>query len=146
MNVILKPILTNALLAMLLVGGLVGCSQIRQLTYPEDFTYLEKGQVESLMREMGDTVGRLGQLVSKTSSSEINQQQVIASLSELESITSRIIGGHTQTNQLFISEHIEQFVTDVGTAKMFVKTSPPNYSKAREITNSCQKCHSHAKD
>ena len=140
MNAFIKPSLFNILLAVLLVGSIVGCAQIRQLTYPEDFTYLEKRQVESLMQEMGDSVGRLGQLVTKNSS-EIDQQQVISSLSELENITSRIIGGHTETNQLFISEHIEKFVSDVGTAKMFVKTNPPNYSKAREITNSCQECH-----
>jgi len=141
MNVFIKHLPFNVLLATLIVGGIVGCSQIRQLTYPEDFTYLEKGQVEGLMREMGDSIAQLGQLVAKTSASEINQQQVIASLSELEGITSRIIGGHTETNQLFISEHIEQFVSDVGTAKMFAKTNPPNYAKAREITNSCMECH-----
>ena len=141
MNLILKSALSNALVAILLLSGVIGCTQLRQLTYPEDFTYLEKEQVEGLMREMGDSVGRLGQLVSKSSSSEIDQQKVIESLSELESITSRIIGGRSQTNQLFISEHIEQFVSDVGTAKMFVKSTPPNYSKVRAITNSCQECH-----
>jgi len=141
MNVIFKSTLTNLLLAVLLVSGIVGCSQIRQLTYPEDFTYLENKQVKGLMREMGDSVARLSQLVSKSSETEIDSKQVIASLSELESITSRIIGGHTETNQLFISEHIEQFVSDVGIAKMFVKSSPPNYSKARDISNSCYECH-----
>jgi len=141
MNVILKSSLTNILLAMLLVGSFVGCSQIRQLTYPEDFTYLEKKQVKALMREMNDSLQQLGQQVSKTPPAEIDSQQVLNSLSEIESITSKIIGGHSQTNQLFISEHIEQFVSDVGTAKMYVKSSPANYSKARDITNSCQECH-----
>jgi len=140
MNVILKPKLTNILLAILLVG-IVGCSQIRQLTYPDDFTYLENKQVKALMSEMNDSVQQLGQQVSKTPPAEIDSQQVLNSLSEIESITSKIIGGHSQTNQLFISEHIEQFVSDVGTAKMYVKSSPPNYSKARDITNSCNDCH-----
>jgi len=141
MNLIFKSALTNALVAILLLSGVIGCTQLRQLTYPEDFTYLENKQVEGLMREMGDSVAKLGQLVSKTSPSEIDQKQVLVSLSELENITSRIIGGHAETNQVFISEHIEQFVSDIGTAKMFVKTNPPNYSKARDITNSCQECH-----
>ena len=141
MNVILKSSLTNILLAVLLVGSIVGCSQIRQLTYPEDFTYLEKKQVKALMSEMNDSVLRLGHQVSKTPPAEIDSQQVLNSLSEIESITSKIIGGHSQTNQLFISEHIEHFVSDVGTAKMYVKSSPPIYSKARDITNSCQECH-----
>jgi len=141
MNKIFKPTLINLLLAVLLVSGIVGCSQIRELTYPDDFIYLENKQIKNLMREMSDSVERLSQLVSNSPDSEIDSQQVIASLSELESISSRIIGGHTETNQLFISEHIEQFVSDVGTAKMFVKSTPPNYSKAKDISNSCQECH-----
>jgi len=141
MNKNFKSTLINLLLAVLLVSGIIGCSQIRELTYPDDFIYLENKQVKSLMREMGDSVERLSQLVSNSSDSEIDSQQVIASLSELESISSRIIGGHTETNQLFISEHIEGFMTDIGTAKMFVKSTPPNYSKAKDISNSCQECH-----
>jgi len=141
MNKIFKPTLINLLLAVLLVSGIVGCSQIRELTYPDDFIYLENKQIKNLMREMSDSVERLSQLVSNSSDSEIDSQQVIASLSELESISSRIIGGHTETNQLFISDHIEQFVSDIGTAKMFVKSTPPNYSKAKDISNSCQECH-----
>jgi len=141
MNALLKPKLTNVLLAIFLFGGIFGCSQIRQLTYPDDFTYLENKQVKVLMRKMDDHVQRLAQQVSVMPSSAIDSQQVINSLGEIEGITSQIIGGHSETNQLFISEHIEQFVSDVGTAKMFVKASPPNYSKARGITNSCNDCH-----
>lgn len=141
MNVFLRRSSLNVLLTILLAGSIAGCSKIRQLTYPEDFTYLEKGQVKNLMREMDDGIERLGLLVAKAPTSEINQQQVVAELSGLQSISSRLSGGHAQTNQLFIRDHIEQFISDVGTAKMFAKTTPPNYSKAREISNSCQECH-----
>lgn len=141
MNSFLRRAALTTLPAILFIGCVAGCAQIRQLTYPQDFTYLEKKEVKNLMKMMGDSVGRLGQFVAKDSASLLKQQQVVAELGKLEDITSRLSGGHKETNQIFISDHIEQFISDVGTAKMFAKTTPPNYSKAKEITNSCQVCH-----
>jgi len=141
MNIFIRHAAFKGLLVAIIAGGILSCSQIRQLTYPEDFTYLEKEQVKTLMKQMGDSVGRLGQLVANDAKSETKQQQVLTELSTIESITARLSGGHAQTNQIFIRDHIEQFISDVGTAKLYVKTTPPDYSKAKKITNSCQECH-----
>ena len=130
------------LLAIVVVASIAGCAQIRKLTYPEDFVYLEKKEVKALMRRMADGIVRLEQLVIEAPSSDATRQQnVIAELSSLESIATRLSGGHKQTNQFVISDHIETFISDVGIAKMFARNSPPNYGKAKEITNSCQACH-----
>ena len=95
-----------------------------------------------LMITMGENIKRLKVLVSDDSiPGNVKQQKVVAELSELQGIASRFSGGHEQTNQLFISDHIEQFISDISTATMFAKTNPPNYSKAGEISNSCQECH-----
>jgi len=57
-------------------------------------------------------------------------------------ITFRLSGcGHTQTNQIFISDHIEQFIFDLGTAMTLAKANTLNYSKIEEIINSCQAYH-----
>jgi hypothetical protein len=126
----------------MIVASMVACAQIRKLTYPPDFTYLEQSEVESLMRQMGEGIARLDQLIAEASKSDVaQQQQIIAELSELEKIATRLSGGHTQTNQIVINDHIEQFITDLGTAKMFAKISPPNYNKAEQIGSSCHECH-----
>ena len=144
MNVPLKSTFSLVLLASMVAASIFGCAQIRELTYPEGFTYLEKSEVESLMRRMGEGIGRLDQLVAEAPTSDATQQQkIIAELNSLESIATRLSGGHTQTNQFHISDHIDRFISDVGTAKMFAKLDPPKYFKAGEITNSCMECHEH---
>ena len=142
MNVSVWRISCIMLLAAAVVAGIAGCAQIRKLTYPEDFVYLEKKQVENLMQNMGDGIERLDRLVTDASESDAYQQQrIVAELDSIERIAIRLSGGHKQTNQFFIGDHIQKFISEVGTAKMFANSSPPKYNKAREIKNSCQECH-----
>lgn len=142
MNGILGRRSFNVLLAVVIAGGISSCAQIREVTYPQDFKYMEKAEVDGLMREMGASVAQLAELVKAEPVSELEkQQQVVAELSKLENIATSLTTGRERTNQEFIREHIEKFISDVGTAKLFVKTDPPNYSKASEITNGCQTCH-----
>lgn len=142
MNVSLSRASSSVLLVIVIVASMVGCEQIRKLTYPKDFTYLEQSEVDSLMQQMGEGIMRLNQLTAEASVSDVSQQQkIIAELSELDRIATRLSGGHKQTNQIVINDHIEQFISDVGTAKMFAKTNPPKYFKAEALGHSCQQCH-----
>ena len=142
MNVSLRDMSSIVLLAIMVTASIVGCAQIRKLTYPKDFTYLEKKEVETLMQKMGDGIARLDKLVKEALPSDtIQQQNIVAELRSLERIAIRLSGGHTQTNQFVIGDHIEQLISDVGTARMFANNNLPNYNKAGEITNSCKACH-----
>ncbi|MCW8933244.1 MAG: hypothetical protein OQK98_00835 [Gammaproteobacteria bacterium] len=141
MNTILAKIALIFVLPILIIASISGCSEVRKLTYSEDFTYVENKEIRSLMRQMSKGVERLEQIVEKAQYSDTTQQQVISEIGKLERITARLSAGHTQTNQLFISDHIEQFNTDISTAKMFAKTTPPDYSKILEVANKCQQCH-----
>lgn len=142
MKIYLKHCTFTALATILIVTGITGCSQVRKLTYSEDFTYVENREVRSLMRKMSKGVDRLDQVVEKsTTTNASKQQKIISEINELEHITARLSSGHTQTNQLFISDHIEQFNTDISTAKMLAKTNPPDYSKVKEIVANCHQCH-----
>lgn len=124
------------------IGSIAGCAQIRQLTYPPDFTYLEKKEVETLMQNMSAGIGRLDRLVNEASTSDVTQQQnILNELSSLERIATRLSGGHKQTNQVFINDHIEKFISEIGMAKMYASTVPPNYNKTKNIAYSCQQCH-----
>ena len=142
MNKFLKHWVFTIPVTVLIIASIAGCAEVRKLTYSEDFTYVEDKEIKSLMRKMSKGVEKLGQLVEQAPSTETGiQQQIISEIAQLETISARLSAGHTQTNQLFISDHIEQFITDMGTAKMFAKTTPPDYSKIDEIVNKCQDCH-----
>lgn len=142
MNVSLRRAPGMVFLVVIIATSVVACAQIRKLTYPPDFTYLEKQEVEGLMQKMSEGIGRLDQLVAEASTSDVaRQNNIINELSSLERIATRLSGGHKQTNQIVINDHIEKFISEVSSAKLLASTSPPNYYKAREITNSCQECH-----
>lgn len=142
MKVSLSRVSSIALLAIVIAASIVGCAQIRKLTYPKDFTYLEKREVDTLMQSMGDSIVRLDQLVAEAETSDATQQQkIIGELDVLESIAARLSGGHTQTNRPVISDHIGEFIGDIGEAKMFASASPPNYSNAGKLTGRCLACH-----
>jgi archaellin len=144
MNVIVKRAYYIVLLATIVVAAIAGCAEVRKLTYRDDFVYLDKKEVESLMQNMSEAIGRLELLVSEASESDVEQQKkIVSELGKIERIAIRLSGGYKKTNQFFISEHMGDFISDVGSAKMMAGLSPPKYSKAKEISNSCQACHQH---
>ena len=147
MNVSLRRVSCIGLLTIVVAVSIVGCAQIRELTYPKGFTYLEEKEVDALMQKMRGNIVRLDQLVAEASISDasksdtVQQQKIIAELTALERIATRLSGDHTQTNHFVISDHIEQFITDIGKAKMFANMSPPRYYHAGKVAGSCMACH-----
>ena len=136
---LLKPI---ALLAIIVASSIYGCSVIREVTYPQGFTYIEDKEVESLMQKMGESIGKLDQLVAEASPSDTDRQEmIITELTRLETIATRLSGGHTQTNQFHISDRIGNFINNIGTAKTFAKLDPPRYDRIKYVTSDCSECH-----
>jgi cytochrome c556 len=131
-----------ALLAIIVASSIYGCSVIRELTYPQGFTYIEDKEVESLMQKMGESIGKLDQLVAEASPSDTDKQEmIITELTKLETIATRLSGGHTQTNQFHISDRIGNFINNIGTAKTFAKLDPPRYDRIKYVTSDCSECH-----
>ena len=137
-----KRITSITLIVAMVTATVIGCAQVRKLTYPPNFTYLEKGEVEALMQSMSKSIGKLDQLVTDAPPSDtVRQQKIIDELSKLEGIATQLSGDHTQTNQFVINDHIQSFFTDLGTAKMFARLDPPNYSKVDYVISACAECH-----
>ncbi len=125
-------------------SSVLGCAQIRKLTYPPDFVYLEKKDIHGLMRAMTDSIVRIDRLVAEdgTGAADATQQQkIIDELGKLESTAIRISGGFSETHHFVISDNIEQFIGDVSRAKVFASANPPNYYSTGKITGSCLACH-----
>lgn len=133
---------TIALPAFIVASSIYGCGLIRELTYPQGFTYIEDKEVETLMQKMGESIGKLDQLVAEASPSDTDKQEmIITELTRLETIATRLSGGHTQTNQFHISDRIGNFINNIGTAKTFAKLDPPRYDRIKYVTSDCSECH-----
>jgi hypothetical protein len=144
MNLPSSLLKTIALPAIIVTASIYGCSTIRELTYPQGFTYIEDKEVESLMQRMGQSIGKLDRLVAEAEAAPSDtdkQEMIITELTSLETIATRLSGGHTQTNQFHISDRIGNFINNIGTAKMFAKLDPPRYDKIEYVTSDCSECH-----
>jgi hypothetical protein len=144
MNLPSSLLKTIALPAIIVTASIYGCGTIRELTYPQGFTYIEDKEVESLMQRMGQSIGKLDRLVAEAEASPSDtdkQEMIITELTSLETIATRLSGGHTQTNQFHISDRIGNFINNIGTAKTFAKLDPPRYDRIKYVTSDCSECH-----
>jgi hypothetical protein len=142
MNLPSSLLKTITLLAIIVTASIYGCGVIRELTYPQGFTYIENKEVERLMQKMEESIAKLDQLVAEASPSDTDKQEmIITELNSLETIATQLSGGHTQTNQFHISDRIGNFINNIGTAKTFAKLDPPRYDRIEYVTSDCSECH-----
>lgn len=123
-----------------------GCAQIRKVTYPSDYVYLEKSKVDNTMALLGFYVRQINEILSrKERISDKDQIQVIELLSQINSKTDYLNAGNGNTNHLVFDDHIGDFKSDVFAAILAAKANPPNYYPAGAISGSCLACHKYRK-
>jgi len=129
------------LITILCAGVVFGCAQIRKVTYPRDFVYLEQKQLRSKMALLSFYLRQVDVILLDESTVNGNQQQrVLDLLNNIKDLTDELGGGIT-TNHLVIDDHIDQFKSDVGTAIHNARASPPNYFALGRLAGSCVGCH-----
>ncbi len=127
---------------MLSVSFFHGCAQIRKVTYPPDYVYLEKNRIDNTMALLGFYVRQIDEILSqKDRITYKDQVQVIKLLTLINSKTDYLNTGNANTNHLVIDDHINQFKSDVFAAILAAKAEPPNYYPAGDISGSCLACH-----
>ena len=129
------------LIALLCVAVVFGCAQIRKVTYPNDYVYLERKQVRSKMALLSFYMRQLDEVLLDYSIVGGDQQQrILYLLNKVNDLTAEFGGGVT-TNHLAIDDHIEEFKIDVNTAIRGARGNPPNYFALGRLAGSCTSCH-----
>jgi hypothetical protein len=147
------------LLMVVLFGTatLAGCAQIRRVTYPADFVWLDGRQVEGTMHSMANSMQRLQQLAEHdatevpTGGTTPRQAAVLDELSRLESLAISLSGSTARqtpagdpqptTNHLLIDEHIDDFIEQILHARLLAESDPPNFYGIGQLTGNCNACH-----
>ncbi len=128
--------------SLLGVVAFYGCAQVRKLTYPPDFVYLEKSQVENEMLRLGLNLERIDQVLLHGDAIDTTDRQLIVNLLlSIEAIAGSLGAGAGQTSHALIDRRIDQFRGDVTNARLAAQDQPPNYSPARRLSESCADCH-----
>ena len=129
------------LIALLCVTVVFGCAQIRKVTYPNDYVYLERKQLRSKMALLSFYMRQLDEvLLDYSIVGDDQQQRILYLLNKVIDLTADFGGGVT-TNHLAIDEHIDEFKIDVNTAIHDARANPPNYFAVGRLAGSCTSCH-----
>ncbi len=139
--------------ALALLLALAGCADIRQLTYPSDFVYLDDADVQDAMYRMAGSLRTLDELVAAETAEPGDVKRRAAIEDELRRLELRATalgaGSSPQvgrnaapvTNHLLIDEHIDAFLTDVARARRFAARRPPSYYPVGKLVGGCNACH-----
>jgi len=129
------------LIALLCAGVVFGCAQIRKVTYPGDYVYLDRKQLRSKMALLSFYMRQLDEVMLDDSIVGGDQQQrILGLLNKMNDLTAEL-GGGIATNHLVIDDHIDQFKVDVNDAIRNARADPPNYFALGRLSGSCAACH-----
>ena len=130
-------------ITLLCAGLLFSCAQIRKVTYPDDYVYLEQKQVTSKMALLSFYMRKIDEILLEDSTINSEQQERIESvlLSMTDTVDSLSTTGSARTSHLIIDDHIDQFRSDLNRALFNVRADPPNYFALGKLSGSCDACH-----
>lgn len=133
-------------IALIFSGLMSACAQIRKVTYPGDFVYLEPKQVTSEMALLSFYMRQIDEILTDDSSISSEQQaRIVSILTSINDSADKLGAGNTETNHLVIDDHIDQFQTDVNLALRNASANPPNYFALGKLSGSCVACHKYRK-
>jgi hypothetical protein len=121
---------------------IVGCAQIRKVTYPSDFVYLDHNLVQTAMLRISLAMRMVDETLMRGEPlNESDQQRVKKALSTIDKVTDRLATGNLVTNHLVIDEHIDDFKREVRNAIRTANSNPPNFYAATRLSANCVGCH-----
>jgi hypothetical protein len=132
----------NFVLIVLVSSLITGCAQIRKLTYPSDFVYLDHSLVQTSMLRISLAMRVVDETLMRGEPlNESDQQRVKKALSTIDEVTDRLATGNLVTNHLVIDEHIDDFKREVRNAIRTANSTPPNFYAATRLSANCVGCH-----
>ena len=142
-----KQLIQLFIIALLGAGLMFGCAQIRKVTYPDDYVYLEKKQVSSKMALLNYYMIKIDEILLEDSTINSDQQARIEDIlmSMRDTVNSLGTTGEARTSHLVIDDHIDQFRSDLNQALFNVRADPPNYFSLGKLSGSCAACHQYRK-
>ena len=130
------------IVALLSATVVYGCVQIRKVTYPREFVYLEQKEIDNEMLLLSLYIRELDAILGgKDYISSEDQARILEILSLINTTTDSLGAGSVETNHLVIDDHVDQFKSDVIAAISAAKAQPPNYFVAGQLSGSCVACH-----
>ncbi len=121
---------------------IAGCAQVRKVTYPNDFVYLDQSLVKTAMLRLSLAIRQVDEiLIQGEPLSAKKQQQVKQLLHTIDEVTDSLGPGNLTTNHLLIDTHIDDFKREIRNAIRTADASPPSFYAAGRLSANCVGCH-----
>jgi hypothetical protein len=131
-----------ARVTLVLTVATLGCSTVRQATYPPDFRYVDTAALDAAMGRLAHDVIAIDKaLAQRQDVDPVNQEKVVALLVDMQSATREVASSGARTNHPVLDRHFEQFQDLLARALAEVKSKPPRYYLAGNVTGGCLACH-----
>lgn len=136
--------------AALLLGVaalLAACSpgaaaRLRAHTYPPNFNYIPRDELDSTMWQLADRVKQLDDRMRTASNGDESlSADVVRILSEMEDVSRALGQGGWPSNHPRVSQNIEKFREDLSLARQAAAATPPRYFLAGSVSGTCIACH-----
>jgi len=141
-----RALVVTATAAFLVVAGVSGCADVgrsvRKVTYPPDFRYIPKDQVDSAMWQMAAAVRELDHTLRDDALAEpVKQQRVLSLLDRMQVTSDQLDSGARDTNHPLLDHKVPRLSADIQAARIGASASPPRYSLAGSVSGACIYCH-----
>jgi hypothetical protein len=130
--------------------GVVACSdtssvrEMRRYTYPPDFRYISKDELESSMWQLAGEVAQLDQLLLVEQDPESvppSPQKLDAVLAHIQVTARRLHTGARSSNHPLLNDHLDRFIGTVSRARHDLQRDPPRYASSGAVAGACAQCH-----
>lgn len=136
-------------LVVLLVGLVsltIGCVErelvpLRRATYPPDFHYLTRDEIQTTMADFARSVDSLDGILSKAGGAGPADRDAVVGILEKLRLQAIHLESGNASNHPRIHEDAPRFLRDIDRALLAAKREPPDYSWTGRIAGACTACH-----
>ncbi len=84
----------NKLLTIIVVFIVIGgCAEIRKVTYPPAFSYIEKSELQGSMRRMATAMSQLDALIGTDAAATSSRENILEQLNVIDMVASGLSDG-----------------------------------------------------
>jgi hypothetical protein len=142
-----RSLVLRTTVAILVVAGACGgCASagraVRKVTYPPDFRYIPRDQVDSAMWQMAAAVRELDSTLRDEALPEpAKQQRVLSVLDRMQVTSDRLDSGARDSNHPLLDRKVPRLSADIQAARIAAGAAPPRYALAGSVSGACIYCH-----
>lgn len=133
--------LAGCIALSILACGEARLEPLRSVTYPPDFHYLTRDEIQGTMAEFARSVDALDAILMQKGGPDAADRDAVVGILEQLRLQARHLESGAESNHPGLHQDAPRFTRDVDRALVGARRDPPDFSGAGRIAGSCTACH-----